>query len=451
MRSTCRRTSSSSCASSSRASCSTSTAGAQVENGTGSQRIVAEEVPDARVVERDRSEDRRRPATTSAGPSCYLLLAGGRAVRAALAGARAGWSSGGSARRGYDREYEQEPPSTWSRRSCRRCCARAATAGSNEFTATLFDLIRRGPLRADARHDRAQGLGRPAARRRGRPRADGGRRSVRADAFEGPVADVVDACSPAGGAALASFASGSRRTARSNSHAVHALQGQGRQAREAAPLVRNAGGRAGRSPSASLLFAVAGGVLLWPRHPRLPLGRPALERRRAWSPRALRASSMRLLCSRRPRNGAALAPPHDARPRLEAERWEAFRRYLTDFPRLQEAPPATLELWERFSSTGSRSGSPSACSRARSCTCRRSCTHASTIYWISPTGDLGSGPSRARDRRPLVGLRLGARAAVERLGRRRRRLLGRRRRRRGRRRRRVRLGRGDDLPCRRGR
>ena len=32
----------------------------------------------------------------------------------------------------------------------------------------------------------------------------------------------------------------------------------------------------------------------------------------------------------------------------EAERWEAFRRYLSDFPRLQEAPPATLELWERY-------------------------------------------------------------------------------------------------------
>src|SRR5581483_1449383 len=32
----------------------------------------------------------------------------------------------------------------------------------------------------------------------------------------------------------------------------------------------------------------------------------------------------------------------------EAERWDAFRRYLTDFPRLQEAPPATLELWERY-------------------------------------------------------------------------------------------------------
>ena len=33
---------------------------------------------------------------------------------------------------------------------------------------------------------------------------------------------------------------------------------------------------------------------------------------------------------------------------VEAERWDAFRRYLTDFPRLGEAPPASLALWERF-------------------------------------------------------------------------------------------------------
>ena len=33
---------------------------------------------------------------------------------------------------------------------------------------------------------------------------------------------------------------------------------------------------------------------------------------------------------------------------VEAERWEAFRRYLQDFPRLDEAPPATLALWERY-------------------------------------------------------------------------------------------------------
>lgn len=32
----------------------------------------------------------------------------------------------------------------------------------------------------------------------------------------------------------------------------------------------------------------------------------------------------------------------------EAARWNAFRRYLRDFPRLQEAPPSSVVLWERL-------------------------------------------------------------------------------------------------------
>jgi hypothetical protein len=32
---------------------------------------------------------------------------------------------------------------------------------------------------------------------------------------------------------------------------------------------------------------------------------------------------------------------------LEAKRWAAFRRYLTDFPRLEDDPAGSVELWER--------------------------------------------------------------------------------------------------------
>ena len=33
---------------------------------------------------------------------------------------------------------------------------------------------------------------------------------------------------------------------------------------------------------------------------------------------------------------------------MEAARWQAFRRYLADFSRLQEAPAISLKLWEEF-------------------------------------------------------------------------------------------------------
>jgi uncharacterized membrane protein len=29
-------------------------------------------------------------------------------------------------------------------------------------------------------------------------------------------------------------------------------------------------------------------------------------------------------------------------------RWQAFRRYLSDFSRMEESPPASLALWEQF-------------------------------------------------------------------------------------------------------
>ena len=114
----------------------------------------------------------------------------------------------------------------------------------------------------------------------------------------------------------------------------------------------------------------------------------------------------------------------------EAERWEAFRRYLTDFPRLQEAPPATLELWERYLVYGIAFGIAERVLQGAHLLMPQALHDQSAIYWISPTGDLGSGPTALAIGDLSSGLRLGARAS--RLERRRRRLL---RRRRGRRRR----------------
>jgi uncharacterized membrane protein len=77
----------------------------------------------------------------------------------------------------------------------------------------------------------------------------------------------------------------------------------------------------------------------------------------------------------------------------EAERWEAFRRYLTDFPRLQEAPPATLELWERYLVYGIAFGIAERVLQGAQLHMPEALHDQSSIYWISPTGDLGSGPS----------------------------------------------------------
>ena len=117
---------------------------------------------------------------------------------------------------------------------------------------------------------------------------------------------------------------------------------------------------------------------------------------------------------------------------VEAERWEAFRRYLTDFPRLQEAPPATLALWERLLVYGIAFGIADRVLQAAHLAMPEELAQASSIYWISPGRQPRLGSDLDRDRRPRLRLRLGARAPVVRLRRGGRRLLrrGRRRRRR---------------------
>ena len=77
----------------------------------------------------------------------------------------------------------------------------------------------------------------------------------------------------------------------------------------------------------------------------------------------------------------------------EAERWDAFRRYLTDFPRLQDAPPATLELWERFLVYGIAFGIAERVLQGAQLRMPEALHEQSSIYWISAHGDLGSGPS----------------------------------------------------------
>ncbi|MBA3348693.1 MAG: DUF2207 domain-containing protein, partial [Actinobacteria bacterium] len=117
-----------------------STLGMRVETGTGLERIVAEEQEDAAGYERDR--ERLDDALGSPFRTLLILLA--LAVLPALAIASfVGWRFGREHSSGYDREYEQEPPTETQPALVPSLLAQGGTAGSHEFTATLFDLIRR--------------------------------------------------------------------------------------------------------------------------------------------------------------------------------------------------------------------------------------------------------------------------------------------------------------------
>ena len=94
----------------------------------------------------------------------------------------------------------------------------------------------------------------------------------------------------------------------------------------------------------------------------------------------LGATTRRKLWRRRSRDAA-----------VEAERWDAFRRYLQDFPRLQEAPPATLALWERLLVYGIAFGIAERVLQAAHMAMPEAMAQASSLYWISGQGNLGSG------------------------------------------------------------
>ena len=196
-------------------------------------------------------------------------------------------------------------------------------------------------------------------------------------------------------------------------------------------VVRRRGRRRARA-RARRVFIVARG------RPALDRRSPAGARRRragatsCWSRSACCAIAERGAARRRVHARPALAPPHEG-GQIEAERWDAFRRYLTDFPRLQEAPPATLELWERFLVYGIAFGIAERVLQGAQLHMPEELHDQSTIYWISPTGDLGSGASALAIGDLSLRLRLGADAADVSGGSGRRRLLGRRRRRRRRR------------------
>ncbi|HVM17860.1 MAG TPA: DUF2207 domain-containing protein, partial [Gaiellaceae bacterium] len=363
-----------------------STEGAQVRRGAALQRIVAEELEDARAWEEEQARVRR--VLDDPLPWLLLLLALGLLPAATATGA-VWWTQGRERSTGYDREYEQEPPSPLEPALVPPLLAQRAAAGSHEFTATLFDLIRRGRYRAEpTTTERAVwgGLRRDAV-------ADlelsPGDRSVALAPFEEPVAKVVDWVLRQGPTPLSGFRERIERDRVANSERFASFR------REVTREIRQRRWYVNRGawllvPAAIALLALGAVLVLG------GLGSLTAEFVR-WRALVLLGTGAVLLLNGGVLGVAATRVPlwrrRSADAQAEAERWEAFRRYLTDFPRLHEAPPASLELWERYLVYGIALGIAERVLQGAQLHMPAELHEASTIYWISPHGDLGSGAS----------------------------------------------------------
>ena len=123
----------------------TSTDGMRVERGDAFDRIVQEELADADRYARDHD---RIDALKAHPIRTALVVLGLATIPALLIIAAVFWFMGRERRTGYDREYEQEPPTDTEPALVPTLLRQGGEAGSYEFTATLFDLVRRGVYKA---------------------------------------------------------------------------------------------------------------------------------------------------------------------------------------------------------------------------------------------------------------------------------------------------------------
>ena len=118
-----------------------STAGAKVVAGPGLAKVKKEEADDQAAYLHDQAkiDDAKHHLART------LILLALLGIGPALLWIVAVWPIYGRERgTGYDREYEQEPPTDTEPALVSPLLRQDKTAGSQEFTATLFDLIRRG-------------------------------------------------------------------------------------------------------------------------------------------------------------------------------------------------------------------------------------------------------------------------------------------------------------------
>ena len=208
----------------------TSTDGMRVEPGPGLDAIVAEERDDAAAYERDRGKI--DDAKANLGATLAKLLA--FALLPALAVIAFVWLRWGREQRtGYDREYEQEPPTETQPALVTALLAQGGTPGSLEFTATLFDLIRRGRYRDEPVTTERKIWGGLKTQQVADLELSLGDVDAPVETFEAPVARVVDSILADGPERLSLFRDRIEDDRTENAKRFDVVQVRGRQPRSA--------------------------------------------------------------------------------------------------------------------------------------------------------------------------------------------------------------------------
>jgi uncharacterized membrane protein len=335
-----------------------STVGARVEPGDGLQQIMKEEAAEAR------SETRRawlqawlvrlQPlvglllVVLSVGAMSFVYLRYGREPKV-----------------DYDERYEREPPTNDPPAVIGAIITQKPSVGIREFTATLFDLIRRDVLNAQPVSVKERGL--LSEKTLTDLRVDLGsddsdsiedfaRNLITLENFERRVLNVAERVLSHGSVNLTDFEErikdGDDREANRSSY--ESFRDAVKREVERRDLVERSPGR--WLGPAALVLGLAGAAWFVLSLSGVPVGAlisfiissfigfvgaavvvwVVFRRVFGYADSAL-GSAMHRMWVRRTPKGALLHA-----------RWQAFRRYLNDFSRMEESPPASLALWEQF-------------------------------------------------------------------------------------------------------
>ena len=358
----------------------TSTSEAQVVAGNGLEAILAEEAAEAARTERESSLIR----LTLIG---FLVL-----LALILVALLAGYLIyGREYRLDYDREYEQEPPSEVEPTMV-NALINQGRADEQAFTAVLFDLIRRDlltarpvsvekktwlGLRTETITDLEIGLG---------------SLGTGLTAPEARVRTILKRVLDEGPQPLSGFRTRLREDAAANHESFVAFQSASHDALVRAGLLEERGKR-----YPLIVLGVLGAVLLftwvviapWAGREGTSLNRDMV--RTGVIVVGILGTILILAFSRGRRIWVRLSPEGA----LMAARWRAFRRYLSDFSRIEEAPPISIALWEEFLVYGVTLGVAEDVLAAARFAAPNELVATSHIYWYGTQSDFGGHSSNA--------------------------------------------------------
>jgi uncharacterized membrane protein YgcG len=291
--------------------------------------------------------DRRELEDTLHHPWAWILAAMAIAiVPAALLGGFAYWRFGREYSTGAAPEYVHEAPDDLAPALVPSLLAQRVVAGGDQLAATLFELVRRGRYRMTAVTREESSLGGLRHKEVDDVDLARGDESLELNPVENPVAEIFDRLTAEGPTALSHVVKTVKDLPDSDREWFHgrseafesAVRNQARQRK-----FWSGHGMLVKWLSFVAFLVVGGGLMALGIAGIVdpPLVRRDLILTGVGVALALNAILVLLLPAPMWRR---------RRPALQAsaERWEGFRHYLEDFPRLADKPADTLPLWESY-------------------------------------------------------------------------------------------------------